>query len=101
MQWVRVLAGLMASSLLLSAGLLHAAEPGPLPPDDATLSPQSGPSARLDPLSREDDQPTWFGMGFESRQERLRRDMGLSGGAAGSGSPGANGGPGGGKAVAH
>jgi hypothetical protein len=84
---------LMSLSLSLVAVQAHA--------DEAPAAkPTQGDEQQAAPATQD---WTWFGMGFESRQERFRRDMdaavpgvGGSAGSSGTGN-GQNGGQGGGK----
>lgn len=85
-------------SLSLSAIAVQArAEQAPVPeepPGAGNEQPATGSAGSAD--------WTWFGMGFESRQERFRRDMdaavpGVGGSAGSAGSSAGGGGQGGGK----
>ena len=93
MHGARTLAKGMAIALLLAATLARADQPPPEPaPADAAGDDNTEPVAPPAELDDAKD-PTWFGMGFESRQERFRRDLGMPAGQPGGGSPG-NGGTG-------
>lgn len=92
MHRARLLAGLIGVSLLLSATLARADEtPEPAAKAEAVEQEQQ-PQQAGPPISDADD-PTWFGMGFESRQELFRREMGTPTGQSGNGGNGAFGGP--------
>lgn len=91
------LAILFTLALTLSAPLARADQPVPAPPEDrsddaASVGQPGGPQGET-----EAEDPTWFGMGFESREARFRRDMGvpIGPGAANGGAPGGGAGHGG------
>lgn len=90
------LAAMFAVSLL-SATQAGADEPVPAPPSESSAEPaEKTPDTQQSTDEAAD--PTWFGMGFESRQERFRRDMGVSNGQpAGRGGPAGGAGKGGGR----
>jgi hypothetical protein len=84
---LRVLLSLSVSLLALQAGAEQAPAPG-----------ESSPQQAERPATEHDDW-TWFGMGFESRQDQFRRDMDadLPGGSAGAATSSGGNGQGGGK----
>lgn len=96
MRRARLLAGLSVVSLLIAATAARAdAQPTPAPATPETERTQVPADTEDDKGLQADDanDPTWFGMGFESRQERFRREQGVPGSAGGHGGNG-GGGPG-------
>lgn len=96
------LARLVLGALLLSAASARADQPPAEPvPSGETDSLEAAPAEpATKPATKPDDaeDPTWFGMGFESRQERFRRDLGMPAGpAGGAGAEAGGGGKGGGR----
>lgn len=101
MHWARSLAGLFASSLLLSATLVRADETpvaqasvGSGAAQDVAPAQDAKPVQDAEQQGSSLDDTTWFGMGFESRQDRFRREMGGPAGQHGGGTSGSRNGGG-------
>lgn len=91
MAWASPTPALLFAALL-AVGPVHAQSSADSGGEESTApEPVAQPAT---PDTREDD-TTWFGMGFESRQDRFRREMGLSGPGGANG--GSGGGAGGGR----
>lgn len=102
MRWAKWLTHLLFASMLLSATLAHAQEAPVATTNPTSETAASPPPGKPEPAADNEDDanPTWFGMGFESRQDRFRREMGIPTGGA-SGGRGGGGSGGGGNGFGH